>query len=155
MLDERTQSVIHSWKQSGQRIVFTNGCFDILHEGHLEYLQITANLGDRLIIGLNSDASVSRLKGHSRPINKLSFRQRLLSSLRFVDLVLPFEQDTPASLIEAIRPDVLVKGGDYTKQEIVGADFVESYGGSVIIVPFVDGYSSSQIIKKILRMQDK
>ena len=136
-------------KSNGERIVFTNGCFDILHTGHLSYLREAKKLGDVLVIGLNSDASVKRLKGEDRPINELADREEMLSSLYFVDYVIPFEEDTPKLLIDEILPDVLVKGGDYTADNVVGADTVRANGGKVVILPFVDGRSTTRIIQKM------
>jgi len=134
---------------SNKKIVFTNGCFDILHAGHIEYLYQAAQLGDVLLIGLNSDNSVRRIKGETRPINKEIDRAIILASLYFVDYVMFFDEDTPLNLIEKIKPNVLVKGGDYSIENIVGADFVQKNGGKVIVIPFKEGYSSSSIISKI------
>ena len=136
-------------KKRGEKIVFTNGCFDILHTGHLSYLREARKLGDVLVVGLNSDDSVRRLKGHSRPVNRLEDREMMLSAFSFVDYVIPFEEDTPIRLIDAIVPDVLVKGGDYKLEEIVGAGTVIRYGGEVKVIPFVEGHSTSGIIKKM------
>ena len=132
-----------------QKIVFTNGCFDVLHFGHVYYLQQARQLGDLLVVGLNSDASVKRLKGDSRPINGEKERAFVLAALSFVDYVVLFEEDTPGNLIKAVRPDVLVKGGDYALDQIVGADFVRENGGTVTTIPFVEGFSSSQIIEQL------
>lgn len=129
-----------------RKVVFTNGCFDILHLGHVEYLAKARSLGDILIIGLNSDDSVKRLKGEKRPVNPEYARAMLLSALEFVDYVVVFEEDTPELLIKTICPDILVKGGDYSIETIVGADFVLANGGTVEIIPFVDGFSTSRII---------
>lgn len=141
-------------KQNGERIVFTNGCFDILHAGHVRYLAQAKALGDRLVVGLNSDASIKRLKGETRPVNPLDERATVLASLASVDWVLPFgdlaeENDTPLSLILQVKPDVLVKGGDYRIETIVGASEVLAYGGEVKVLQFVDGCSTSAIIEKI------
>ncbi len=141
-------------KQNGERIVFTNGCFDILHAGHVRYLAQAKALGDRLVVGLNSDASIQRLKGETRPVNPLNERAIVLASLASVDWVLPFgdsdaEQDTPLQLIMQVKPDVLVKGGDYSIDTIVGAKEVLASGGDVKVLQFVDGCSTSAIIKKI------
>nr|MDQ3101043.1 adenylyltransferase/cytidyltransferase family protein [Bacteroidota bacterium] len=123
------QRMANIWRMKGDRIVFTNGCFDLLHRGHVEYLEEAAGLGDRLVIGLNSDASVRRQgKGLDRPLNDHDSRAKVLTSLRFVDAVVIFDQDTPLELIQAIGPDVLVKGGDWTEDRIVGAEYVRSYG---------------------------
>ncbi|MGA1414801.1 MAG: D-glycero-beta-D-manno-heptose 1-phosphate adenylyltransferase, partial [Candidatus Kapaibacteriota bacterium] len=124
-------------KSEKKRIVFTNGCFDILHKGHVAYLQAAKSLGDILIVGMNTDDSVKRLKGSERPVNSLEDRAFVLSSLRSVDYVVPFDEDTPLSLIESIMPDILVKGGDYTIDTIIGAKEVIAHGGAVEIIPFV------------------
>lgn len=134
----------------GERIVMTNGCFDLLHAGHVSYLKQAKTLGDRLIVAVNDDASVKRLKGSRRPINALSDRMSLLSSLEAVDWVVPFSEDTPADLISAVLPDVLVKGGDYKVSEIAGADEVIARGGDVTVLNFVPGFSSSKIIEIIM-----
>ena len=128
------------------KIVFTNGCFDIIHVGHIHLLSSARNLGDRLIVGLNSDQSIKRIKGDSRPIQTQESRKLILESLRFVDEVIIFNEDDPLSLIKEIKPDILVKGGDYSLQEIIGADFVLTYGGEVEIIDYIDGYSSTSII---------
>ena len=143
------QAKIERWRASGQKIVFTNGCFDILHVGHVTLLAQAKALGDKLILGLNSDASVKRLKGEQRPINKEQDRATILAALASIDAVVLFEQDTPLQLIEALNPDVLVKGGDYTKDQIAGAQYVEQHGGEVVIVPFVKGYSTTETLAKI------
>ena len=139
------------WKQSRQKVVFTNGCFDLLHYGHIHYLSQAADLGDRLVIGLNSAASVSRLKGPNRPINDEETRKYLLASLGFVDAIVVFEEDTPYNLIDAVRPDVLVKGGDWTPDRIVGADLVMAYGGQVLNLPYIQGFSTTAIENKIIK----
>ncbi len=136
-------------RQRGQRIVFTNGCFDLLHVGHITYLHQAAALGDVLVIGLNSDASVRSLKGPKRPVIVEQDRAAMLSALACVDFVTVFDEATPAAVIERIRPDVLVKGGDYRPEEIVGREFVESYGGQVVIMPLVAGVSTTEIIKSV------
>ena len=132
-----------------QKIVFTNGCFDVLHFGHVHYLLEARKLGDLLVIGLNSDASVRRLKGPSRPINGEQERAFVLAALAFVDYIILFEEDTPENLIKVVQPDVLVKGGDYDLDQIVGADFVKANGGTVTTIPFVEGYSSTHIIEQL------
>ncbi|MTB49523.1 D-glycero-beta-D-manno-heptose 1-phosphate adenylyltransferase [Lewinella sp. W8] len=139
----------NGWRNYSHRTVFTNGVFDLIHPGHLTYLAEAAGLGQRLIVGVNSDESVRRLKGNSRPIMPQAARMQLLASLFFVDGVIPFDEDTPLDLITTLRPDVLVKGGDYTEETIVGAPEVRSWGGDVRVIPFVEGYSSSTIIEKI------
>ncbi len=132
-----------------QVVVFTNGCFDILHSGHVKYLRKAASLGEVLVVGLNSDASVKRLKGPTRPINNQEDRAEILCALGFVDYVVIFDEDTPLELIKMIQPDVLVKGGDYTPETVVGADFVKSRGGELFLIPFVEGKSTTNIIRKI------
>ena len=134
----------------GKRIVFTNGCFDILHAGHVDYLSKARKMGDVLVIGLNSDASVRRLKGNGRPLNKEADRARVLSALSFVDYVTIFNEDTPDRLIRKLKPNILVKGGDWQMKDIVGASFIKSYGGKVATVPFVKGISTTSLIKKML-----
>jgi rfaE bifunctional protein nucleotidyltransferase chain/domain len=142
--------MVGQWQSNGQRVVFTNGCFDLLHYGHLHYLAQARDLGDRLVIGLNSSASVSKLKGRHRPINDELTRQTMLAALAFVDLVAVFEQDTPLELITLLRPDVLVKGGDWATHQIVGSELVLAKGGKVFSLPFVDGYSTTNIEQKII-----
>ena len=143
------RNLVSSWKSEGKSIVFTNGCFDVLHYGHASYLSEAKDLGDKMIIGLNSDASVRRLKGETRPVNGQLERATLLAALSFVDAVVIFEEDTPERLIKAIHPDVLVKGGDYTIETIVGADFVQSYGGIVKTIPLVENFSTTKILKRL------
>jgi rfaE bifunctional protein nucleotidyltransferase chain/domain len=138
-----------AWKLEGKSIVFTNGCFDIIHVGHLDTLQAAKALGDILIVGLNSDASVTRLKGAERPINSELNRALMLAALELVSAVVIFEEDTPLQLIELIAPNFLVKGGDWPENQIVGADFVKAYGGSVHSIPFKNDISTTAILKKI------
>tara|TARA_Y100000052_G_scaffold25935_1_gene30145 strand:+ start:43479 stop:44951 length:1473 start_codon:yes stop_codon:yes gene_type:complete len=140
--------LIAKWKADGQVIGFTNGCFDILHAGHLQTLEFAAAACDRLIVGLNSDASVKRLKGETRPINSQSDRARLLEGMKPVDLVMIFVEDTPLELIRKTEPDVLIKGGDYTPETVVGSDVVQARGGKVLIAPTLDGRSTTNIIQK-------
>ena len=140
---------VNTWKQSNQKIVFTNGCFDIIHKGHIEVLARTADLGDKLIIGLNSDNSIQKLKGEKRPIIDENSRIILLAALDFVDAIILFSEETPLNLITTIKPDILAKGGDYKIDTIVGHEIVKENGGDVIIIPFVDGFSSTNIINKI------
>ena len=135
------------------RVVFTNGVFDILHRGHVEYLTAARALGDRLLVAVNSDASVRRLKGPDRPVVSDSDRAYILAALACVDAVTIFDEDTPAALIEAIVPDVLVKGGDYSPDQVVGRSVVESHGGSLVLIPFVSGRSTSRLIER-LRQSD-
>ncbi|HKJ82961.1 MAG TPA: D-glycero-beta-D-manno-heptose 1-phosphate adenylyltransferase [Mariprofundaceae bacterium] len=143
---------VHNWKREGKRVVFTNGCFDLLHPGHICYLQEAGELGDILVIGLNDDDSIRRLKGPSRPINPLEDRACMLAALKPVDMVIPFSEDTPLNLITALLPDVLVKGGDYQPDQIVGAKEVREHGGKVIVIPFRDGHSTTSLIARIREM---
>ncbi len=146
---DQAKAVIASWKILGKTVAFTNGCFDILHPGHLYSLSQTAKEADYLIVGLNSDDSVKRLKGPERPINNTHDRALILANLVLVDMVVVFEQDTPLELISNVLPDILVKGGDYTIDTIVGAKEVIANGGKVIINPIVEGFSTTQLIEKI------
>lgn len=139
------------WKVESQTIIFTNGCFDLLHLGHIDYLSKASDLGDKLILGLNADDSVRRLKGKHRPLQNEESRKMILASLQFIDAVVVFKEDTPIELIQRIQPDVLVKGGDYTVETVVGADIVTQYGGRVELIPFVNGHSTSSIEEKIRR----
>ncbi|GJM62247.1 MULTISPECIES: D-glycero-beta-D-manno-heptose 1-phosphate adenylyltransferase [Persicobacter] len=138
-----------AYRQKGEKIVFSNGCFDILHLGHIDYLEKSRQKGDRLVIGLNTDASVQKLKGPERPINNEYSRARMLAALAFVDNVILFGEQTPLKLIETVKPDILVKGNDYSVENIVGAPFVLENGGSVETVDLVDGFSTTNIIDKI------
>jgi rfaE bifunctional protein nucleotidyltransferase chain/domain len=142
-------SLIDAWHKVAESIVFTNGCFDILHRGHLEYLAAAADLGSRLVVGLNSDASVRRLKGTGRPVNNYADRAFALAALEVVDMVVPFEEDTPEMLIIEVKPHILVKGGDYSPDEIVGASFVRDSGGKVMIINFTEGYSTTNFLSRI------
>lgn len=144
LLDE-----IAGWRNKKKKIVFTNGCFDILHLGHIDYLGQAADAGDVLIVGLNSDHSVSKLKGPGRPVNNQHARGMMLAALQFVDAVVIFDEDTPASLIEKIMPDVLVKGKDYKVEEIAGHEVVLRHGGKVITIELTEGYSTSGLINKL------
>ena len=146
---DKLKNQVNAWKQAGEEVVFTNGCFDIIHRGHIEVLAQTADLGDRLIIGLNSDSSIQKLKGKNRPIIDEKSRAILLASFSFVDAVVLFSEETPINLISTLLPDVLAKGGDYEIETIVGHEIVQKNGGKVILVPFVDGFSSTTIIEKI------
>lgn len=143
-------AVIEEEKRQGKRVAFTNGCFDLLHVGHVKYLQKARTYGDLLVLGLNSDASVRRLKGEKRPLIGQNERAHILAALDCVDYVVIFDEDTPMNLLETLRPHVLVKGGDYTPDQVVGRDFVESYGGRIELVEFVDGKSTTNIIERIL-----
>ena len=142
-------SKVDALKKQGNKIVFTNGCFDLLHHGHIFYLEKSRQLGDFLVVGLNSDDSVKRLKGSWRPIKTLESRKAVLAGLASVDMVIVFEEDTPLHLIQNIVPDVLVKGGDYQKEDIVGGPFVVENGGSIEVIDFLEGYSSSSIVDKM------
>jgi len=141
--------LVTTWKSDGKKVVFTNGVFDLLHIGHITYLSKAAELGDKLIIGLNADTSVKRIKGEGRPVNDQRTRAALLASFFFVDAVVIFEDDTPLNLITALMPDILIKGADYTVENIVGAKEVIAGGGEVKTITFVEGYSSTSIIQKI------
>lgn len=132
-----------------QDIVFTNGCFDVFHYGHLHLLRQARMLGDSLIVGINTDESIKRLKGKNRPIFPLEYRAQIISSLIYVDGYISFNEDTPLELIKRVKPKVLVKGGDWDEKDIVGADFVKSYGGRVVIIPFVEGLSSTKVIENV------
>lgn len=136
-------------KEEGKKLVFTNGCFDIIHRGHVDYLNRAKALGDYLVVALNSDDSVRRLKGEGRPINKLEDRAYVIANLKAVDFVVSFNEDTPFEIISAIVPDVLVKGGDWSVDQIVGRDIVEANGGKVLSLPYVENYSTTSIINKM------
>jgi len=148
---QQIEATVDHWKNDHQTIVFTNGCFDLLHYGHIHYLADAKDCGDKLIIGLNSTASVARLKGAHRPINDELTRQHLLAALDFVDAVVAFETDTPLALIKLVMPDILVKGGDWQPHQIVGSTEVLANGGEVKSLPFVEGYSTTNIEAKIGR----
>ena len=147
---EKAVKTVVEWRKQPCKIVFTNGCFDLLHLGHIDYLSKAADMGTHLIIGINTDESVSRNKGPKRPVNLLASRSMVLAALQCVALVIPFDTDTPLELIKIIKPDILVKGGDYSIDNIVGADAVRDAGGEVTTIPFVPGFSSSAIEKKII-----
>src|SRR5262249_29606875 len=140
---------LDSRRRLGQRIAFTNGCFDILHAGHVEYLQEARAQADLLVVGLNSDASVRALKGDGRPVHSVAARALVLAGLQAVDYVTIFEEATPLELIRAVRPDLLVKGADYRKEDVVGAEFVASYGGRVHLAPLREGYSTTHILERL------
>lgn len=146
---EQLKHTVASWHIRPCRVVFTNGCFDILHIGHVKYLEEAKSLGDKLIVAINSDSSVKKLKGEERPINHEMDRAMVMAALGFVDGVIIFSEDTPLQLIEALNPDILVKGGDWAVDKIVGAEHVLKNGGEVYSLPFINGYSSSNVIKKI------
>lgn len=149
-LPPAARAKLASWRAAGERVVFTNGVFDLLHRGHVEYLEDAAALGDRLVVGVNADASVRRLKGPTRPIVPEAERIELLEALACVDLALRFADDTPLALIEAVAPDVLVKGGDWAIEAIVGREFVEARGGRVLNVPLREGLSTSTLVRRLL-----
>jgi rfaE bifunctional protein nucleotidyltransferase chain/domain len=148
-LSEDARRAIAGWRSAGARLVFTNGVFDLLHRGHAEYLAEARALGDRLIVGINDDASVRRLKGAARPIVGEEERRALVAALRCVDLAVLFGEDTPARLIEEVAPDVLVKGGDWAVETIVGREFVEARGGRVLSIPLRAGHSTTHLVERI------
>jgi len=145
----KMKSLVSSWQKDGKKVVFTNGVFDLLHIGHITYMAKASELGDKLVIGLNSDSSVKRIKGDDRPVNDQNSRAALLAALFFVDAIVVFEEDTPLNIIAAVMPDILVKGADYAIENIVGAKEVIANGGEVKTIDFVEGYSSTSIIQKI------
>ncbi len=146
------KSQVDIWKGEGLKVVFTNGCFDILHRGHVEYLADAKACGDKLILALNSDRSVRELKGDSRPIQNQEDRAAILDALNSIDLVVVFDEDTPADIVKMLVPDVLAKGGDYTPDTIVGADTVIENGGEVKVIPFRPGQNTSSIVEKIIKL---
>lgn len=148
-LDTKCLRKIQDWKKKNKKIVFTNGCFDIIHSGHIKYLYEAKKLGEKLIIGLNSDNSVRKLKGESRPVNSQESRAEVLAFMGDVDMVIVFDQDTPIELIKSILPDVLVKGGDWKINQIVGSDIVLNNNGLVKSLSFIEGFSTTSIIEKI------
>lgn len=146
---DKLKSTVSDWKADSKKIVFTNGVFDLVHTGHITYLAEAAALGNKLIIGLNSDASVKRLKGPTRPVNDQESRALLLATMFFIDAIVVFDEDTPLNLITSLQPDILAKGGDYTVNNIVGAKEVMANGGEVKVISFIDGFSSTAIINRI------
>lgn len=146
---ENLFSTLNQWRFKNEKIVFTNGCFDIVHKGHIEYLAQAAALGTKLVVGLNTDTSVKRLKGEKRPINNQEARAILLSALIFVDKIVLFDEDTPYELIKYIQPDILVKGKDYKPEQIVGYDIVKNKGGEIITIDLTAGYSTTSILNKL------
>lgn len=144
-------SQVRAWQKAGEKVVFTNGCFDLVHLGHVDYLEKARNLGDRLVLGLNTDSSVGRFKGPQRPLQDQNSRARVLAAMQFVDLVVFFDEDTPLNLISQLMPNILVKGSDYLAETIVGADVVKKNGGEVKTIDFVPGYSTTRIVEKIKR----
>ncbi len=143
------RKILDDWRFKGKRLVFTNGCFDILHLGHIDYLAQAAGFGDVLIVGLNTDSSVRNIKGPKRPVNDQHARAALLASLFFVDAVVLFDHDTPYELIKEVQPDCLIKGSDYKEEDIIGNDIVRSKNGRVIAIDLLKGYSTTNIIKKL------
>jgi rfaE bifunctional protein nucleotidyltransferase chain/domain len=144
------QTLLNVWNSENKKIVFTNGCFDILHRGHVEYLCHSRDLGDKLVLGLNTDASVKRLgKSPERPINSQETRATILAALECVDAIILFDEDTPLELITFVQPDVLVKGNDYKAEDIVGYDVVKAKGGEVVTIQLVDGFSTTKLIEKL------
>ncbi|MCG8391387.1 MAG: D-glycero-beta-D-manno-heptose 1-phosphate adenylyltransferase [Cytophagales bacterium] len=152
LLRDQVREKVKAWHSDREKVVFTNGCFDIVHVGHVDYLEKARHLGDRLIVGLNTDDSVRTLKGKDRPINDEISRARVLAALTFVDAVVLFSEDTPYELIKELTPDILVKGSDYLAENIVGADIVISNGGKVETIELVSGFSTSNIISKIKKL---
>jgi D-glycero-beta-D-manno-heptose 1-phosphate adenylyltransferase len=146
---ELAKKQVDTWRSQQLKVVFTNGCFDIIHLGHVDYLEKARMLGDKLVVGLNSDNSVSRFKGPNRPLQDQNSRARVLASMQFVDLIVFFNEDTPLTLISELLPNVLVKGSDYLAENIVGADVVKKHGGEVKTIDFIDGYSTTRIVEKI------
>lgn len=151
MTKEALNERLTEWKKEG-KVVFTNGCFDILHLGHVDYLEKARNLGNKLIVALNTDQSVQRIKGSDRPICVQESRTRVMAALEFVDAVILFDEETPYELISYLKPDILVKGNDYTVETIVGADIVLKNGGSVETIPLVNGFSTTHVIEKIKKL---
>lgn len=152
---EELEKTVETHRRTGKRIVFTNGCFDILHVGHVQYLQKARRMGDLLIVGLNSDASVRAIKGEKRPLVPQQERAEVVASLSAVDYVTLFDDQTPFRLIEFLQPDCLVKGGDWNEASVVGGDLVRSRGGEVVIIPLTEGASTTNIVEKILRTYGK
>lgn len=146
---QAAQKTVAQWAEKGETLVFTNGCFDIVHRGHIDYLSKARDLGTKLILGLNTDASVQRLKGPQRPVVDEQSRAILMAALQFIDLVVFFDEDTPYELIKTLQPDVLVKGSDYKASDIVGYDILMAKGGKVETIDFVAGFSTTSIVKKI------
>jgi rfaE bifunctional protein nucleotidyltransferase chain/domain len=148
------QTLLNIWRFKNEKIVFSNGCFDIIHKGHIEYLAKAADLGQRMVIGLNTDNSVRKLKGESRPLQDETSRLTMLAALHFVDAVILFDEPTPYELIHAIQPDYLVKGKDYTAKEVVGYDIVKKRGGDIITIELTPGYSTTNIVDKIIHQNN-
>ena len=149
--EKRGIDQVIKWRELGKKIGFTNGCFDLLHPGHIALLEGSKKHCDILVVGLNSDRSVAKLKGSARPIQDQLSRKTILTALKAVSLVIIFDEETPERLIKLLRPDIIIKGGDYNIEDIIGADFVRSYGGEVLTIPYLEGNSSSNIIDKVKR----
>jgi len=147
----QAMNIVEQWRKKDLNTVFTNGCFDVIHLGHVDYLEKASKLGQKLVVAVNSDESVRRLKGVSRPINNQNARSRIIAALGFVDLVIVFEEDTPINLIESLKPQVLVKGNDYKIDNIVGSDIVTQNGGEVKTIELVQGYSTTGLIEKMTK----
>jgi D-beta-D-heptose 7-phosphate kinase/D-beta-D-heptose 1-phosphate adenosyltransferase len=141
--------IIKEWRLNGDKIIFTNGCFDLIHLGHLEILARSADLGDKLIVGINSDMSIKKIKGNSRPIIEEDSRAKQLAAIEFVDAVILFNEDTPHDLISFIKPNIITKGGDYKKIDVVGNELMNKKAGEVVIIPLTQGYSTTSILEKI------
>lgn len=152
---EQLQKIVNNWHNEGKKIVFTNGCFDLVHRGHIEYLQKAKELGDKLVVGLNTDRSVRALKGPTRPFIGEEDRLVILAALESTDAVCLFDEDTPIALITKVKPHFLVKGGDYNLNEIVGREFVEKNGGEIKLIPFVSGRSTTELVEKIIQTESK
>ena len=149
--EKRGIDQVIKWRELGKKIGFTNGCFDLLHPGHIALLESSKKRCDILVVGLNSDRSVAKLKGSARPIQDQLSRKTILTALKAVSLVIIFDEETPETLIKQLKPDIIVKGGDYNIEDIIGADFVRSYGGEVLTIPYLEGNSSTYIIDKVTR----
>jgi D-glycero-beta-D-manno-heptose 1-phosphate adenylyltransferase len=152
---QEAKATVKQWQAKGLKVVFTNGCFDLIHLGHVDYLEKARNLGDKLVLGLNTDDSVSRFKGPERPLQDQNSRARVLAAMQFIDLVVFFNEDTPLTLISEVLPDILVKGSDYLTENIVGADVVKRNGGVVKTIDFVPGYSTTRIVEKIKKTKQE
>lgn len=149
---EKLENTLKYWRENNYTVVFTNGCFDILHPGHIDYLEKARNMGDKLIVGVNTDDSVRRIKGEARPVTNQDARTKMLAALEFVDAVVLFNEDTPFNLIIKVMPDILVKGSDYETGNIIGGDIVRKNGGKVATIDLVEGYSTTSLIEKIKKL---
>ena len=141
--------IINEWRLNGDKIVFTNGCFDLIHLGHLEILARSADLGDKLVVAINSDMSIKKIKGNLRPIIEEDSRAKQLAAIEFIDAVILFNEDTPHNLISSINPDIITKGGDYKKNDVIGKELMNKKAGEVVIIPLTQGYSTTSILEKI------